>query len=86
VPERWAAAAPAARADRVRTPLLLVYGQDGMGPTHEVAWLTALRDDGVPCELVLYDGEGHLFSRPENKADMVARAAAWFRQHQADPG
>ena len=85
VPERWAAASPAARADRVRTPLLLVYGQDGMGPTHGAAWFTALRDRGVPCELVLYDGEGHLFSRPENKADMFTRAVAWFRQHRASP-
>jgi dipeptidyl aminopeptidase/acylaminoacyl peptidase len=83
VPERWAAASPATRAERVRTPLLLLYGQDSMGPTHGVAWFTALRDRGVPCELVLYDGEGHLFSRPENKADMFARAVAWFHQHQA---
>ena len=85
VPEQWAAASPIARVDRVRTPLLLVYGQEGMGPTHGVAWLTALRDHGVPCELVLYHGEGHLFSRPENKADMVARAVAWFRRHQPRP-
>jgi dipeptidyl aminopeptidase/acylaminoacyl peptidase len=85
VPERWAAAAPAARADRVHTPLLLVYGSDGIGPTHGVAWLVVLRDHGVPCELVVYDGEGHLFSRPENTADMFARAAAWFRRHQASP-
>jgi dipeptidyl aminopeptidase/acylaminoacyl peptidase len=53
-----------------------------MGPTHGMAWFTRLRDRGVPCELVLYDGEGHLFSRPANKADAFARAAAWFRQHQ----
>jgi dipeptidyl aminopeptidase/acylaminoacyl peptidase len=82
-PERWAAASPVTRAERVRTPLLLVYGQNSMGPTHGVAWLTALRDHGLPCELVLYDDEGHLLSRPENKADLFARAAAWFRQHQA---
>jgi dipeptidyl aminopeptidase/acylaminoacyl peptidase len=84
VPERWAAASPATRVDRVRTPLL-VYGQESMGPTHGMAWFTALRDHGVPCELVLYEGEGHLLSRPENKADLVARAAAWFRQHQTPP-
>jgi len=83
VPERWAAASPAAHAERVRTPLLLVYSQDSMGPTHGVAWFSALRDHGVPCELVLYDGEGHLFRRPENKADMFTRAVAWFHQHQA---
>jgi dipeptidyl aminopeptidase/acylaminoacyl peptidase len=83
VPERWAAASPATHADRIGTPLLLVYGQDSMGPTHGLAWFTVLRDHGVPCELVLYDGEGHLFSKPENKADMFTRATAWFRQHQA---
>jgi dipeptidyl aminopeptidase/acylaminoacyl peptidase len=85
VPERWAAASPITRAGRIHTPLLLVYGQHGIGPAHGVAWLTALRDHGVPCELVLYDDEGHLLSRPENKADMVARAAAWFRRHQTSP-
>jgi hypothetical protein len=36
-PERWAAAFPATRADRVRTPMLLVYGQDGIGPAHGAA-------------------------------------------------
>jgi dipeptidyl aminopeptidase/acylaminoacyl peptidase len=82
VPERWAAASPVTRAEPVRTPLLLIYGQHGIGPAHGVAWAAALRDHGVPCELVLYHGEGHLFSRPENKADMVTRAAAWFRRHQ----
>jgi dipeptidyl aminopeptidase/acylaminoacyl peptidase len=83
VPERWAAASPASRVDRVRTPLLLVYGHKGKGPTHGIAWLTALRDHGVPCELILYEGEGHLLRRPEHKADLLARAAAWFRHHQA---
>jgi dienelactone hydrolase len=82
VPERWAAASPVTRADRIRTPLLLVYGRDGMGPTHGVAWYSALRDHGVPCGLVIYDDEGHLLSRPENRADMAARAAAWFRRHE----
>jgi dipeptidyl aminopeptidase/acylaminoacyl peptidase len=85
VPERWAAASPVTRVNRVRTPLLLVYGRDSMGPTYGVAWFTALRDRGVPCELVLYDGEGHLVSRPENRADMHARAVAWFRRHQTSP-
>jgi dienelactone hydrolase len=85
VPERWAAASPVTRADRIRTPLLLVYGQNSMGPTHGVPWFTALRDHGVPCELILYHDEGHLFSKPENKADMFTRAAAWFRRHQTSP-
>jgi dipeptidyl aminopeptidase/acylaminoacyl peptidase len=57
-----------------------------MGSTHGVARFTALRDHGVPCELVLYEGEGHLFTRPENEADMLARAATWFHQHQTRPG
>jgi acetyl esterase/lipase len=83
VPERWAAASPAARAERA--PLPLVYGQTSMDPTYGVAWLTTLRDHGVPCELVVSDGGSHLFSRPENQADMVARAAGWFHQHSDRP-
>jgi dipeptidyl aminopeptidase/acylaminoacyl peptidase len=83
VPQRWAAASPATRAERVRTPLPVVYGEHGIGPTHGIAWLTALRDHGLPCELVLYDDEGHLMRRPEDKTGLLARAAAWFRQHQA---
>jgi dipeptidyl aminopeptidase/acylaminoacyl peptidase len=65
-PERWAAAFPATCADRVRTPMLLVYGQDGIGPAHGAASLTALQDHGVPCSLVVYDWEGHLLAPPEN--------------------
>jgi dienelactone hydrolase len=84
-PERWAAASPATRADRVRTPILLLYGQDGIGPAHGVAWFTALQDHRVPCSLVVYDGEGHLFTRPENQADTFARSAGWFRRHQTRP-
>ncbi len=77
VPERWSAASPVSRVDAIRTPMLLVYGGDSMGPTHGTAWFGALREHGVPCDLVIYEGEGHLFNDPANQADMFAKAAAW---------
>lgn len=38
VPERWSAASPVGRVDAIRTPMLLVYGGESMGPTHGTAW------------------------------------------------
>ena len=32
-------------------------------------------------ELVVYEGEGHHFNRPENRMDQVRRTIEWFRQY-----
>lgn len=86
VPERWTAASPVSRVDAIRTPMLLVYGGESMGPTHGAAWFGALREHGVPCDLVIYEGEGHLFNEPANQADMFTKAAAWFHRHEETEG
>lgn len=80
-PQAWAAASPITQVASVRTPMLLAYGHDGMGPTQGMAWYAALRDHQVPCELVVYDREGHVLTATENTADLLARAVAWFTRH-----
>lgn len=80
-PQRWAAASPITAVDTVRTPMLLAYGADGMGPTQGMAWATALADHGVDCELVLYEHEGHVPTAAENTADLLRRAVTWFTDH-----
>jgi len=84
VPEQWQRASPIELVGRVRTPMLLVYGEDSELKPQGLAWYTALRDHDVPCSLVLYRGEGHLLGRLENKADLFKRSASWFRQHRPD--
>ena len=40
-----------------------------------------LKAFGVPTELVVYPGEGHMFVKPENKRDEGSRALAWFDKY-----
>ena len=65
------------RAAAVRTPMLLLYGEDGC-PAQGQAWRDALSRAGVPVELWIYPG-GHL-PAPEVVEDIYRRAAAWFRR------
>ncbi len=85
-PAQWEIDSPIEFVERVRTPMLLVYGEDSALKPHGLAWYTALRDHDVPCSLVFYGGEGHLLTRPENRADLFRRSASWFRQHARERG
>lgn len=75
-PERWAKSSPITRAGHVRTPLLLIYGQDGPNAEQGEAWYNALRQAGVPAELWIYPG-GHVPS-PDVHDEIHQRAIAWF--------
>ncbi len=81
-PKQWKLASPIEHVERVRTPMLLLYGEDSKLLTPQgLAWYTALRDHDLPCALVFYGGEGHLLTRPENRDDLFTRSASWFRRH-----
>ena len=41
----------------------------------------ALRALGVPVELVVYPGEGHMFLKPDNRIAMQDRTIAWFDKY-----
>jgi dipeptidyl aminopeptidase/acylaminoacyl peptidase len=41
----------------------------------------ALRTLGVPTELVIYAGEGHMMRDSAHKRDVLERAAAWFDRY-----
>ena len=41
----------------------------------------ALSAAGVEVEYVYYEGEGHLFRKPENQVDYLRRTADWFDRH-----
>ncbi len=81
VPDRYRAASPISKVDRIRTPVLLIAGEHGIAYAEAVVWLTALRAHGVESELVVYGGEGHVVARPDNAKDMEDRSVAWFKTH-----
>ncbi|MDQ3716606.1 MAG: prolyl oligopeptidase family serine peptidase, partial [Actinomycetota bacterium] len=76
-PGPWERASQISQAAAVRTPMLLLYGEQGC-PEQGQAWRSALECAGVPVELWIYPG-GHL-PDPEVVEEIYLRAAGWFRR------
>jgi len=67
------------------TPTLVVVGdRDGECPAPQsFEFWHALRERGVPTQLVVYPNEGHGFVDPVHRRDVIERAAEWFGQYLA---
>nr|BFF17978.1 serine hydrolase [Promicromonospora thailandica] len=80
---------PFANVDQVSTPTLVLHGTDDLRcPVGQAQqWHTALRERGVPTQLVLYPGGSHIFplaGRPSHRLDYARRTVAWLDQHVLD--
>jgi dipeptidyl aminopeptidase/acylaminoacyl peptidase len=66
-----------------RTPALILVGErDGEAPPPQsFEFWHALKELGVPTELVVYAGEGHAFYRLEDRIDVTARTLEWFNRY-----
>ncbi|HEY6205728.1 MAG TPA: S9 family peptidase [Chthoniobacterales bacterium] len=67
----------------VKTPTLVIVGErDAECPASQsYEFWHALKTLGVPTELIVYPGEGHLFLEPKNQADRMDRTVAWFDKY-----
>ncbi|MFG1610181.1 serine hydrolase [Actinoplanes sp. NPDC049265] len=84
-PDRYAAMSPQARVADVTVPTLVLHGEDDLRcPVGQAQqWHTALRERGVPAELVTYPGASHLFivdGPPSQRMDYGRRVAEWVRR------
>ena len=79
-PAVYAKSSPINYIKQVKTPTLMVAGdRDAEVPvTQSYEYWHALRDRGVPTQLVIYPGEGHLFYKPADQQDVARRITAWF--------
>jgi dipeptidyl aminopeptidase/acylaminoacyl peptidase len=66
-----------------KTSTLIVVGdRDGECPAPQsFEFWHALRAMGTPVELVVYPNEGHGFSNPKDRRDVLERALEWFEQY-----
>ena len=82
-PAVYAKSSPITYIKQVKTPTLVVVGErDGECPAPQsFEFWHALKTLGVPTELVVYEGEGHSFRKPENRVDVMRRALGWFNQY-----
>jgi dipeptidyl aminopeptidase/acylaminoacyl peptidase len=68
---------------QANTPTLTLVGdRDGECPAPQsFEFWHALRDLHVPAQLVVYPDEGHGFSDPEDRRDVLDRAVDWFARY-----
>ena len=67
----------------VKAPTLIIVGErdaETPAPQSYEFW-HALRTLGVPTQLVVHPGEGHLYLKPENQVDRLDRTVAWFDKY-----
>jgi len=67
----------------VKTPTLIIVGErDAECPSAQsYEFWHALRTLGVPTQLIIYPGEGHLFIKPESQTDRLEKTVAWFDKY-----
>ena len=85
--QKWDRISPFYRLDAVTTPTLIVGGEDDWNvPIHNSEQLyIALKRQGVPTELVVYPGQGHIFSVPSYDRDLYERHIKWFDRWIMNP-
>lgn len=78
--ELLAALSPLGAAEAIDVPVLFVHGtQDtNVPPGESVQMQVALRERGVPAELILVPEEGHQIYKPENRAAVSQAICDWL--------
>jgi dipeptidyl aminopeptidase/acylaminoacyl peptidase len=79
----WVQRSPLTHAAKVRAPVLLFHGgQDKAVPTKQsVDYAEAVRRGGGVAELVIYEEEGHSFTREHNRRDMYIRMEQFLEKY-----
>jgi dipeptidyl aminopeptidase/acylaminoacyl peptidase len=82
-PAVYARSSPLTFIKRVRTPTLVLVGERDLEcpvPQSREFW-HALKTLGVPTQLVIYPGEGHLITRPNHRRDILKRTRDWLDKY-----
>ena len=81
---------PYYRADRIRTPLLIIHGrEDRASPATQAEMMfIGLKRLGRTAQLAVYEGEGHVISRwePEHAVDASDRVLSFLRRYTSKGG
>ncbi len=67
----------------VKTATLVIAGErDAECPASQsYEFWHALKTLGVPTQLIVYPGEGHLFIKPEHQVDRMEQTVGWFDKY-----
>ena len=81
--EKWDRISPFFRLENVKTPTLIVGGEDDWNVPilNSEQLYIALKRQGVPTELVVYPNEGHTLSVPSYEKDLYERYFSWLKRY-----
>ncbi|MEU1973105.1 serine hydrolase [Microbacterium sp. NPDC019599] len=87
--ERLAAMSPYTRVENVKTPTLVLHGENDVRcPVGQAQqWYAALRERDIPTRLVVYPGGSHIFpllGKPSHRVDYARRVVDWVEQYAGD--
>ena len=78
----WWSESPSSRLDRVKTPTLILAGErDGEAPNQADELFRGLVARGVPTELLIFPGEGHVFTKPSHKRAKMRAEISWLEHY-----
>jgi dipeptidyl aminopeptidase/acylaminoacyl peptidase len=82
-PAVYRAASPIEAIKAAKTPTLIYVGERDVEcpPAQSLEFWHGLKAMGVPTTLVIYEGEGHAFRKPEHQKDLRAREIGWFNKY-----
>ncbi|RUS71860.1 hypothetical protein EGW08_020382, partial [Elysia chlorotica] len=82
LPKLWKAS-PIAYVDQVKTPLLLMLGQEDrrVPPSQGVEFWRCLKARNVPVRMQSYPGNNHSISSVDAEADCMINTMVWFNKH-----
>ena len=66
-------------AQRVRTPLLYINGQYGLGADEGRKFAQAVQDNGVPARWLSLEGEGHVMQSAASMQSMLQQTVEFLR-------
>jgi dipeptidyl aminopeptidase/acylaminoacyl peptidase len=82
-PAIYRAASPLETIKNAKTPTLIMVGERDVEvpAAQSVEFWHGLRAMNVPVSLVIFEGEGHAFRKPESNRERNARTLAWFEKY-----
>ncbi len=85
-PERWREQSPFYRAPRLRTPILVTFGErDFRVPINNaLEFWTVLKRQDVPSRLVVFPDENHWILKGENSREFYREVHAWLARYLGD--
>ena len=85
-PEEYAKWSPHRRVEHMKTPMLVVQGEQDFRCTipEGLGLFTALRRKGVPARLVYFPDEGHWVQKPRNREVWWREVLGWLETYLKD--